>query len=110
MIVTPSSLRDSTDNPCRYTIHGDPLEAGSSFVKINFVCQDGQKTVSTLSLKALPDAKLSTILSEYSRILGFKYALLDQWDCLVEDHPVSDRNFVVADKSQIVCLHPDAKI
>lgn len=105
MITTPSKLRDVTDNPCQYTLYGDPSEAGTHFVKINLACANGQKTVSTLSLLALPDAKFNTILNEYARILGYDPHLLDNWKCLVEDKLVTNKNMEVPDKAQINCIY-----
>lgn len=105
MITTTSALRDTTNNPCQYTIYGDPQAPGTQYVKINLLCPNGQKTISTLSLNALPNTKLTTILKEYARILGFDLHLLDTWKCFVENKPVISRDIIVTDKSQIVCSY-----
>lgn len=105
MISTPSNKRDTTDDLCKYAILGNPKLSGDNYVKINFICSQEKRVVSTMSLSVLPDTKLETILKEYARIIGFNYQTLidDNWHCLLEEEPVKSFSEVARPTNSLEC-------
>ena len=90
---TVSSLKDKTDNLCKYQILSEP-KVGDQYIKINFWCQNLSKARSTLSLAAMPQKIPNEILKEYARIINFDYNLITQnkWYCLINDQEITESN------------------
>jgi hypothetical protein len=90
---TVSSLRDKTDDLCRYKILGEP-QVGDQYVKINFWCADGRSARSTLAIAAIPDTSIDGVLAEYSRIINFDKNLIQQqkWICFYNDTEINNQD------------------
>lgn len=89
-----SSLRDKTDNLCKYKMLGDP-DVGNQYVKINFWCQDNKNARSTIALTAITDKSINGVLKEYARIIGFNLDILKEkkWYCLIDDKEILESDF-----------------
>ena len=104
---TTSSLKDKTDDLCKYQIISEP-KVEDQYIKINFWCQNQTKARSTLSLAAIDDNSIEGILKEYARIINFDYDLINQklWYCLINDSEIfpSNINQTVEAASTIDCF------
>jgi hypothetical protein len=107
LINTTSSLKDKTNNLCKYHILSEP-KVENQYIKINFWCQDLNKARSTLSLAAIENITIEGILKEYARIINFDYQLINQnqWYCLINDEEITSSNITqkVKPASTIDCF------
>ena len=90
MIDGKSIFRDTTTDPCKYQILGDPKEIGN-YIKINISCKDGKDASSTLSLSAIENKTLEGVLTEYSRIVGIDKDLIENnFNCNLDGQTVTE--------------------
>ena len=106
LVYTTNSNKDKTDDLCKYQLLGEP-EVGNKYIKINFWCQNGNNSRSTLSLEAIENnSTINGILKEYARIINFDYSLIqnNRWYCLFNDQEITDFNQPIKAAGTIDCF------
>jgi hypothetical protein len=90
MIYSISKFRDTTNDPCKYAVRGDPKTL--DYVKIDYWCKDGRSSRSTLALAAIKQQTVEGVIDEYSRIQGLKEDIKtnSSWYCLLDNVLVND--------------------
>jgi hypothetical protein len=90
MMTTVSPLRDTTKNPCQYSILGDPNSAGEMYLKLNLFCKNGEKSLNSMDLRAIKDKTVWGAVVELGRINGFDKIVIDknQWVCFQNRKPI----------------------
>ena len=84
MVSDVSSLRDVTNDMCKYAIFGDPINTGENFIKIEFLCKNGQSKINSLSTIAIDgDVSLEKAMTELGRILNVSTRTINEnkWSC-----------------------------
>jgi hypothetical protein len=71
MLTRTSKFRDKTSDPCFYSIFGDPVNSGNSYLKISLYCGNRKKSINTLSLEAIKDKTVRGAIRELGRVNGF---------------------------------------
>jgi hypothetical protein len=84
MITSQSDLRDTTDDPCKYPILGDPEVAEGQYIKLRISCADGRELLSTMDPRAIKGTAIQDTLLEFARVAGFALVI-------EESGPVSGR-------------------
>ena len=104
MIDTVSELRDKTNDLCAYSLYGDPVIGGESYIKLEVNCLSDRKSLNSLSLVAVDSDKLKDIIIEFCRIINFDFDLWQKqdWRCFVGDKRV-DFGERIENKSLIRC-------
>ena len=110
LMNTVSEKRDKTEDLCRYAIRGDPEGVGKKYLKLNFWCINSRNARSTLSLEAINDRSVQGILSEYSRIIGFEYKIIEEkgWICTLNNQYITDYSIEPMDTARIDCFENEA--
>jgi|GEM_PF-1931735 hypothetical protein len=72
MMVSVSDLRDKTDDPCKYSILGDPVAAKFDYIKVFIFCGDGTKSTNSMDLRAVKEKTVIGALRELGRVNGFE--------------------------------------
>jgi hypothetical protein len=107
MLTTRSIYRDTTTDPCKYAVYGDPVMAGTRYVKIQFFCTPEKKTASTLSLRAIKSNNFTAIIRMYAYLIGFDPAIIlnpnGPWRCRSGPKMVTDYSMTILDSATIEC-------
>lgn len=119
IITTPSQFRDKTNNPCFYSVYGDP-DVGKEYVKVNLYCGESQKSLNTLALKAIKKKSVEGVLKELGRINGFNAVIPPdkilslgnlettsqrRWYCLLSGKGVGDFTKEVNNSEVLECFY-----
>ena len=119
MLSTVSSLRDKTDDPCKYAIYGEPATAQLQYVKVNIFCSANSKSINTMDLRAIKGKTVAGAIQELGRVNGFpvkitsnnivignRYDLKNsEWTCMQNRVKVSNLNETIAQKGSIDCFN-----
>lgn len=101
-----SILKEPTFDLCKFQILGDPKEVGN-YVKIQIICDNGQKAISTMSLSAVEDKSVKGVINEYSRIVGFDVNELkkQKYQCYLDGKLLSEEseNEIIRPTSTLSC-------
>lgn len=103
MLTGESAVKAKTDNPCQYSIIGDPNT--QNYVKVVINCRDGSKSSNTLSLEAIKQSTVRGVLTEFGRINGFEFTPSKRWNCELNLKPVIDWNMPVTSPADLVCTY-----
>jgi len=118
MMKSTSIYRDKTDNPCLYSIFGDPIDAGEKYVKVILNCADGTRSTNTIDLRAIEGDTWLDLLIELGRINGFDVIMknnsliigkstigdeLVRWNCFLGSRKIADFSESVTQRSEISC-------
>lgn len=68
ILLTPSRYKETTDNPCLYSIIGEPTTPGQ-YLKLTFKCQDKEARFS-LDFGAIKERTVGGVIGELFRIGG----------------------------------------
>ena len=68
MLLTPSRFKNRTDDPCLYTIAGEPEVAGQ-YLKLAFFCP-GREARFSLDYRAIATKTVGGAISEFFRLNG----------------------------------------
>ena len=111
MIGEKSAWSDKTDDACKFAIFGDPVAAGSEFVKIELYCRE-KTSKSTLALKAIADWSYGGGIKKLARINDFESDLIlkSGWVCWADKNLIKDYEQKVQKKITVRCFAPDSKI
>lgn len=71
-ISTESNFRDKTNDPCKYSILGDPIADGVVYAKLELFCPDGRRSSNTLDLRAVKGDTVIDLINELARVSGFE--------------------------------------
>lgn len=119
-MLTPSSMRDITDDPCAYSIIGDPLDVGKKYAKVNIYCLNGKHSSNSIDLRVINGGSIFDLLAELGRINGFKVTTdkssivlggmtnideVKRWSCYIGTDKIIDYNDNVPDSSNIECFY-----
>lgn len=120
LITGVSHFREITEDPCKYSILGDPVTAKKMYTKVNFYCPNGTYSNNSFDLRAVPDTQISEVIKEIGRIDGFKVtstsssmefgnlknlSLLNSWKCFVGTRKINDFSAKVSPTSIIDCFY-----
>lgn len=108
IIMGKSMHRDVTTDLCKYYVLGDPKDE-PNYVKVGFVCENGNEVISTLVMSAIEDKTIKGLLNEYARIIGFDPKLIDEnnFTCFNDDkvmYSEDDYKEIVRATSTIRCI------
>ena len=118
MIVSTSVYKEITDDPCKWSVIGDP-DAKDSYIKLNIFCDDG-KSLNTLDLRAIKKTTIADVLHEFSRMQGIDNLIINEageivswgkytnsenksWSCKIDIFKVNLNDEAVP-KSNIDCV------
>ncbi len=87
MIGSHGVRQQLTEDPCAYSILGDP-NAGMNYIKIFLACKNGKKSVSTFDAKAIKADTLESFLLEFQRINGIS-AETKRYRCKIDSRPIT---------------------
>ena len=133
MIVSTSVYKEITDDPCKWSVIGDP-DAKDSYIKLNIFCDDGGylfhaqcdifcddgKSLNTLDLRAIKKTTIADVLHEFSRMQGIDNLIINEageivswgkytnsenksWSCKIDIFKVNLNDEAVP-KSNIDCV------
>lgn len=116
MVFATSSLRDKTDDPCKYSILGDPILAKDEYVKVHLYCSMDAESLNSLDLRAIADRSAGGIIRELGRINGFEIEYSkdsirigkygdNKWRCLENELPITDYGKIIRQKMTINCFY-----
>jgi hypothetical protein len=91
-MITGSPNQAKTTDLCKVQLLGEP-KVGLDYVKINFNCSNGSKSMSTLSLAAFRDKTVYGVIDEYGRIVNFDGRLSQSklWNCSVDSQKITQK-------------------
>lgn len=105
-MITGSPNEAKTIDLCKVQLLGEP-KVGLDYVKINFNCSNGNKSMSTLSLAAFMDKTIYGVIDEYGRIVNFEGKLSQSklWSCSVDSQKITPKegNTVIQQAATIDC-------
>lgn len=119
MLTTTSKFRDKTDDPCFYSIFGDPVNSGNNYLKINLYCGNGKKSTNTLSIKAIKDKTIRGAIRELGRVNGFDVLIKNneiislgklqsseykKWYCFIDGEIIKDIGLQVPKGKTLECF------
>lgn len=128
MIEGISRWKEITDDPCKWSILGDPLATENSFIKLNLYCAEGKNVANTMDLTAVSGKTYEDLLKEYVRLQGIdKLTINDQgrlntlgklesgkelkWACFINGDPDQDLRKSFKARDEINCFYAnDQKI
>lgn len=62
LLTAPSKFKINTQNPCTYSIYGDPTGVEEDYIKVNLYCSKDSSSTNTLALKGIsPDNYLGAL-------------------------------------------------
>ena len=115
MMTTVSKYRDMTDDPCKYSISGDPLTAKNNYAKIFLHCQNGTVSGNTLDLRAIKGKTWYDLFFESGRINGYTVSLKNNtlklgafdnlWNCYLGTQKVNDFQQIAMPTTRIDCYY-----
>ena len=73
MMTASSRFKDQTDDPCHYTLVGEPQTPGN-YLKLTFYCTDKEARFS-LDFQAIPEKTVGGAIGELFRFNGVKLEL-----------------------------------
>ena len=120
MIVAVSALRDKTDDPCKYSLLGDPVSAKLEYIKVNLYCDKESKTINSMDLRAIKDRTVGGAIRELARVNGFEVNIDKEkfsmgtkdetkWKCLQDNVPVTDFETQLIQRATIECFNGFSK-
>lgn len=93
---------------CSRSIYGEPLMTTTDFVKVNFYCDNNQRSTNTIALDVLSNRKVGAAIDEVLRILQQKMPV--NFKCFYEGKAVVNNEETVLPGKRIDCLAPQLDI
>jgi len=119
MITNISRFRNKTDNPCLYSIAGDPVNSMNDYLKVNLYCNEKEKSLNTLSLKAVKDKTIEGVIREIGRVNGFRVITQEgqllslgalergkykKWYCFIDGNPIKTIKLQIPKGKTLECF------
>ena len=119
LLTTVSRTRPLVDDPCLYSISGDPVAAGDNFAKVFLFCNKNEKTANSFYLGVLKNDSYNDLLTELGRINSFKVEfdgkdkvrlgsdekMVDtSWKCFSDHERITDFSESVKKRSRVECF------
>ena len=119
LLTTVSRTRPMVDDPCLYSISGDPVAAGDNFAKVFLFCNKNEMTANSFYLGVLRNDSYRDMLTELGRINSFGVEFVGKdkvklgndkrlsdpsWKCFSDHERIPDFSESVKKRSRVECF------
>ena len=106
LIETKAKWEETTDDPCKYFLVGDPAIDSKEYVKIFLKCKNGKNSVNTLAIKAIKNKTIKGAIEELGEINHFEGSMIEnkeKWSCQIDSNIVDNFDLNLKDLMNIEC-------
>lgn len=114
MMNTVSKYRDTTTDPCKYSIFGDPATSQGDYAKVFINCSADKKVTNSIDLRAVGDKTIGGVIKEIGRINGFEVKIASgnlylgddtkNWSCYENQKRIQDFGRAIEQKATVECF------
>lgn len=124
LVTKNSKFKEVTDDPCKWSILGDPWGAANTYLKLGLSCSKDHEVSNTLDLSGIKGKTFADLLREYARMQGINSIDINEggqlkrigslsstginsWICFVNYAEASDLNRAFKGKDELDCFYGD---
>jgi hypothetical protein len=116
LIYNQSRSINRVDDPCLYSILGEPTSAGEKYMKVKIFCNEVNSSISSLDMRSFRDLSVGGVLSRLGQINGYEVNvsehslitmgnLSDKWYCELNGSEVSDYLDIIPNQGVVRCFY-----